>query len=121
VRFLADMGVSYSVVLHLRKQAHDVMHLRDQGLHRLADSEIIAHAAEDGRVILTFDLDFAELAFNRRQPLPSVVIYRLSDSRPHRQIERLMAALTVAQQALESGAIVIVDDSRVRIRDLPLR
>jgi predicted nuclease of predicted toxin-antitoxin system len=121
VRFLADMGVSYSVVLHLRNQAHDVVHLRDRDMQRLADDEIVALPAEEGRVILTFDLDFAELAFNRRQPLPSIVIYRLSDQRADRQIDRLTAALMVAQSALEDGAIVIVDDGRVRIRELPLR
>ena len=88
---------------------------------RLADDEIVSLAAEEERTILTFDLDFAELAFNRRQPLPSIVIYRLSDQRAYKQIERLTAALMVARPALENGAIVIVDDGKVRIRDLPLR
>jgi len=120
VRFLADMGVSYSVVLHLREQGHDIVHLRDEGLQRLADDEIVARAADDRRVILTFDLDFAELVFNRRSALPSVVIFRLSDQRPHRQIERLIAALVVARMDLEAGAIVVVDDGRVRIRQLPV-
>ena len=121
MRFLADMGVSYSVVLHLRKQAHDVVHLRDEGLQRSADEDVVARAADERRIVLTFDLDFAELAFNRRSTFPSVVIYRLTDQRPQRQIERLMAALLVAKQALETGAIVIVDDTRVRIRELPLK
>jgi predicted nuclease of predicted toxin-antitoxin system len=121
VRFLADMGVSYSVVLHLRNQAHDVVHLRDEGLQRLTDAEILVRAAAEQRIVLTFDLDFAELAFKGRSAFPSIVIYRLTDQRPQHQIERLMAALIVAKQPLESGAIVIVDDTRVRIRDLPLR
>lgn len=115
------MGVSYSVVLHLRKQAHDVIHLRDEGLQRLSDEEIVARAAGEQRIVLTFDLDFAELAFNRRSPFPSVVIYRLTDQRPHRQIDRLMAAILVAKPALEAEAIVIIDDTRVRIRELPLK
>ncbi len=115
------MGVSYSVVLHLRERGHDAVHLRDKGLQRLPDEEIIAQAANEKRIVLTFDLDFAELAFNSRLAFPSVLIYRLSDQRPHRQIERLMAALLVAGSALELGAIVVVDDSRVRIRQLPVK
>jgi predicted nuclease of predicted toxin-antitoxin system len=40
VRFLADMGVSQGVVEWLRSAGHDAMHLRDEGLHRLANGEI---------------------------------------------------------------------------------
>lgn len=57
MRFLADMGVSYSVVLHLRLKGHDVVHLRDIGMQRMPDEEIFAQAIDEGRVILTFDLD----------------------------------------------------------------
>jgi predicted nuclease of predicted toxin-antitoxin system len=74
MRFLADMGVSYSVVLHLRSQNHDVVHLREVGLQRLADRDILSRAADEQRIVLTFDLDFAELAFNSRLALPSVII-----------------------------------------------
>jgi predicted nuclease of predicted toxin-antitoxin system len=61
VRFLADMGVSYSVVLHLRSAGHDVVHLREIGMQRMRDEQIFARARNEARVILTFDLDFAVL------------------------------------------------------------
>ena len=120
MRFLADMGVSYSVALDLRLNGHDVVHLRDIGMQRLSDEEIFARAIDEGRVILTFDLDFARLVFDSRALFPSVVIHRLADARAHRQIERLTVALRVAALALEAGAVVIVDDMRVRIRELPI-
>jgi predicted nuclease of predicted toxin-antitoxin system len=120
VRFLADMGVSYSVVLHLRQQGYDIVHLRDIGAHRMPDEAIFAQANRERRVILTFDLDFARLVFDARAAFPSVIIYRLTDSRTHHQIERLMAALRIATMALEAGAVVVVDDNRVRIRELPI-
>ena len=37
MRFLLDMGVHLGVVSWLREEGHDVTHLRDEGLHRLAD------------------------------------------------------------------------------------
>lgn len=120
MRFLADMGVSYSAVLHLRLNGHDVVHLRDIGMQRMPDEEIFTRAVHEGRVILTFDLDFARLVFDARAAFPSVVIYRLTDARAHHQIERLTAALRVATLALEAGAVVVVDDTRVRIRELPI-
>jgi hypothetical protein len=42
VRFLADMGVSYSVALDLRLNGHDVVHLRDIGMQRMSDEGIFA-------------------------------------------------------------------------------
>jgi inosine/xanthosine triphosphate pyrophosphatase family protein len=48
------------------------------------------------------------------------VIFRLIDTRVHRVIERLAVALQNASEAMASGAIVVVDDSRIRVRDLPI-
>jgi predicted nuclease of predicted toxin-antitoxin system len=62
MRFLADMGVSQQVVQWLRKNGHDVTHLRDEGLQNLPDSNIFDKAHSERRVILTFDLDFGEIA-----------------------------------------------------------
>jgi predicted nuclease of predicted toxin-antitoxin system len=44
MRFLADMGVSQRVVTWLREQGHDAIHLRDEGLQRLANGDIFTKA-----------------------------------------------------------------------------
>jgi hypothetical protein len=61
MKFLADMGLARSTVAFLRAQGHDAVHLRDQGLQRLEDEEIIEKARAEGRVILTHDLDFGRI------------------------------------------------------------
>jgi predicted nuclease of predicted toxin-antitoxin system len=114
------MGVSLSVVHYLRAEAHDAVHLREIGLQRALDSEIFALASEKRRTILTFDLDFAEIAATAGLSLPSVVIFRLNDTRVHYLIERLAAALANTSSAIEAGAVIIVDDSRIRVRELPI-
>ena len=62
MRSLADMGVAGRVVGWLRREGHDAVHLRDQGLHRLPDPEIFLKAAREERIVLTFDLDFGEIS-----------------------------------------------------------
>lgn len=62
MRFLVDMCVDVRVAEWLRSQGHDVVHLSDQGLHRLANGEIFWKAASENRAVLTFDLDFSEIA-----------------------------------------------------------
>ncbi|MBI2508752.1 MAG: DUF5615 family PIN-like protein [Betaproteobacteria bacterium] len=47
MRFLVDMCVDVRVAEWLRSQGHDAVHLRDQGLQRLADGEIFRKAASE--------------------------------------------------------------------------
>lgn len=62
MRFLADMGVDVRVVRWLRDQGHNAIHLRDEGLHRVPNGEIFEKGIAENRVLLTFDLDFGEVA-----------------------------------------------------------
>jgi predicted nuclease of predicted toxin-antitoxin system len=61
MRSVADMGISNRVILWLRKQGHDAVHLRDEGLQRLPNGQIFRKAIEENRIVLTFDLDFGEI------------------------------------------------------------
>jgi len=56
VRFLADMGVAVPIVEELRRQGHDALHLRDEGLQRSPDQQILDKAIAEDRILLTFDL-----------------------------------------------------------------
>ena len=120
MRFLADMGVAISVVEWLRDQGHDAVHLREEGLQRMADDKIFRKAIAENRVLLTFDLDFGEIvAFSGRQKA-EVVLFRLQNTRTPHIIERLKVVLREAAAALEQGAVVVVEESRFRIRRLPI-
>jgi predicted nuclease of predicted toxin-antitoxin system len=120
MRFLADMGVALRVVRHLRASGHDALHLAEQGLQRLPDRDIFAKARAEGRIVLTFDLDFADVAAAAGTTLPSVVIFRLGNAGADFVIERLTAAVDSAGPMLLSGAIVAVEDGRIRVRSLPI-
>ena len=120
MRFLADMGVAMRVVESLRDEGHDVLHLREQGLQRLPDEQIFRKAIAEDRTVLTFDLDFAEIvAFSRLQKT-SVILFRLQNTRTPRVIERPKVALHQSGAILERGAVVVVEESRIRVRRLPI-
>jgi len=119
VRFLADMGVSLRTVTWLREHGHDAVHVREQGLQRASDGQILRTAAEDARM-LTMDLDFGYLLAVTGGRTPSVIIFRLSDERAEMINSRLQDVLPRCRQALEEGAIVSVGDQTARVRKLPL-
>ncbi len=120
MRFLADMGVSLRVVEWLRTQGDDVVHLREQGLHKLADGKIFDKATAEDRVILTFDLDFGEIVALSRGSRTSVILFRLRNARTENVIARLRPVLAESSEALGRGAVVIVEDGRHRVRLLPV-
>ena len=120
MRFLCDMGVSAKVVEWLRSQGHESTHLRDEGLQTLDDRAIFAKAIAENRVIVTFDLDFGEIAAMSGGQIASVIVFRLRNTRTEHVIHRLHEALSRTAAALERGAIVMVEEGRVRVRRLPI-
>src|SRR5437870_1818252 len=119
MRFLADMGVSSQVTEWLQSLRYDTIHLRDQGLTRLPDRQIFDKAFLEKRIILTRDLDFGEILALSQGRVISVILFRLNNTTSEFVIQRLSVVLADAKQALEAGAIVVVEDARHRIRRLP--
>ena len=120
MRFLADMGVHLQVVEWLRREGHDVVHLRDEGLQRLPNGAIFDKAISENRVILTFDLDFGEIAALSRTRKASVILFRLHNARGNHVMSRLAAILDASKPALEKGAVILVEEARHRVRYLPV-
>lgn len=121
MRFLADMGVSVTTVQALRAAGHETMHLREEGLIRLPDAEIAAKALRERRIVLTFDLDFGNILAAARGAAPSVIIFRLRNQTPAAVNPRLLRVIANCAADLSSGAIIIVEDDRYRVRRLPIR
>ena len=120
MRFLADAGILPRTVEFLRLCGHDAVHVRELALQRATDRELIDKARADSRVLLTFDLDFGEILALGVVDHPSVVIFRLTNERADAVNRRLEVVLAEQAEALNSGALVLVEDARYRVRRLPI-
>ena len=79
------------------------------------------YAAKHDMVVITADLDFGEMLAFTKHNKPSVMIFRLKDPSPEHVNSMLSSILLEIGEALEKGSIVIIEDHRVRIRELPLK
>ena len=120
MRLLADLHISPRTVQFLRSLGHDVLRVADLLPATASDETIVERAAQDQRVILTQDLDMtAIIALSRRQ-YPSLVTLRLSSVRIEFVNTVLQRTLPILEQDLLQGTLVTIEDSRVRLRRLPL-
>jgi predicted nuclease of predicted toxin-antitoxin system len=93
LRFLADENIPQAVILSLRSRGIDVAAVQEACLGA-SDAEVLALAASERRVLLTFDKDFGALARLPGPPRPAgVVLFRLSLARP------LKSAASIAESA----------------------
>ena len=121
MRFLADAGISPKTVEFLRQLGHQAEHVRALNMQRAPDADIVERARVDGSVVVTFDLDFGDILALGILDRPSVIILRLSDERSESVNARLGVVLNERVMELESGSLVVIEDSRYRLRRLPLR
>lgn len=120
MNFLLDMGISPGVMPVLRGLGHNASHLHVERLHRLTDSQILDKARAEGAIVLTHDLDFGTLLAASREALPSVIIFRLADMRPENVGRHLLSIIARYADDLERGALLSVNERRVRLRPLPI-
>jgi predicted nuclease of predicted toxin-antitoxin system len=119
MKFLLDMGLARSTAEHLRQGGHDAVHLREQGLQRLPDQDIVDKAVREGRIILTHDLDFGRIVALSQAQQPSVVTFRLEDMRAVRVNQYLQEIITRFAGELRQGALISVSEQGIRVRRLP--
>ena len=70
-------------------------------------------------MLLTRDLDFGEIHVRSANARVGVVIFRVADARASRIVPRLAEVLREAGPALETGAAVMVEEARLRVRRSP--
>ena len=122
MRFLLDQNLSPLLVELLAHLGHDAVHVRQLGMSRASDAEIMATARDDNRVVVSGDTDFGELLARTNAASPSLVLFRRQGQRRAAELAALLDAnLNAVVADLDAGAVVVIDADRVRIRRLPLR
>jgi predicted nuclease of predicted toxin-antitoxin system len=121
VKFLADMPISPKTVAFLRSLGHEALRASERGLDRAKDESIVEFARANGMVILTMDLDFTAILARTQAQGPSTILFRLRNPTVEQVNRRLQELLPQAESQLQAGAIVIVEEERMRMRQLPIR
>ncbi|MBN1443095.1 MAG: DUF5615 family PIN-like protein [Planctomycetes bacterium] len=120
MRFLVDNSLSPRMTRALAEQGHEAVHVRDIGLATASDDIVFTEAAREDRVILAQDVDFGTILALRGDSRPSVVSFRCRLKSADRLLALLVRTLPLVESDLASGSLVVVQDSRIRVRRLPI-
>jgi predicted nuclease of predicted toxin-antitoxin system len=117
MRLIVDENMPGSVVRGLRDRGHDVLSVKES-LRGQDDEGILARAQAEGRLVVTQDKDFGELAF--RCGLPAgcgIILFRLAGRDPDQDVARMLAA--IESRTDWAGHFAVVTEDLVRVRALP--
>jgi predicted nuclease of predicted toxin-antitoxin system len=115
--FLADENFPLLSVRKLRNQGLDVTWI-SEGNFGIPDSEVLRIAENEGRIILTFDMDFGELVFKHKHKAASgIVLLRLVPGYPAEPADIIISLLGESSISL-SNKFTVVERDYIRQRPL---
>ena len=120
IKLLIDMNLSPDWVPVLTRGGWPAIHWSAVGDPRASDRTIMDWAAKHEHVVFTHDLDFGAMLALSHATGPSVIQVRADDVLPNHLERLVLAALNQHEADLASGSLVVVDESRSRVRILPI-
>lgn len=120
MKILVDMNLSPDWVGVFAKHGITAIHWSSIGDPKAEDTELIDWARANNHILFTHDLDFGTTLALTHAESPSVIQVRTQDVTPAHLETVVVEVLQNHESLLETGALVVLDEGRSRVRILPL-
>ena len=115
MRVLADHDVPTDVVEVLRGEGHDVQRAYEAGLDRVSDDALFTHAQKTGRLLLTFDQDFGNIARFPPERSAGIVLVLIAGMSKDTIIERVRWFFASTRASRVPRKLFLIDRTQVRL------
>ncbi len=117
MKFKTDENLPIEVAITLREARFDAETVLDEALSGTADEILAAHARSEARVLVTLDLDFANIQAYPPCRHAGIIVLRLNRQDKASVVALLRRAIPVLQQRSPVGELWIVQHDRIRFRE----
>ena len=116
IKFLVDECVGLPTIILLRKLGYSVITVGETNLRGKTDLEILKWAIKEKRILITEDIDFANILLYPPKTHCGIIVLRFR----HKEEEKIHITLTHLLKELKpdefKGSLIIVDEDKYRIR-----
>src|SRR3954471_9010048 len=119
VKLKLDENISRYLKQSLAGYGHDVATAADEGLLAQPDTAVAAACRAESRMLLTLDIEFADLRLYPPGSHAGMVVFRPRSFGPLAVNRELQASVQATHLAVLMGCVVIVEPGRVRVRRPP--
>jgi predicted nuclease of predicted toxin-antitoxin system len=120
MKILVDMNLSPVWVSAFAEVGIEAVHWSEIGDPGAADAVLMDWARINSHVVFTHDLDFGTALALTQLNGPSIIQVRTHDVTPNYLLKTILDIVQQNKLTLESGALIVVDEARSRLRILPL-
>ena len=120
MKLLLDQGLPRTAAALLNTAGINTVHVGDIGYAAAEDAAILQLGKDQHRVVVTLDADFHALLALSGATEPSVIRIRIEGLRAAELATLLQVVLALCGEDLEQGAVVTIQEGRLRVRRLPL-
>lgn len=120
MKLLIDMNLAPAWAEIFQQAGHEAFHWSTIGAPNAPDTEVFAYAYRHDCIIFTHDLDFGAILAATGHTQPSVIQVRTQDVTPGHLKNLVLTALRQFEEALSQGALITIDEDKLRVRILPL-
>jgi predicted nuclease of predicted toxin-antitoxin system len=117
MKFKVDENLPVDVLLLLREAGYDGVSVHDQQLFGQPDNIILKACQTEQRVLITLDLDFADIRQYPPREYAGLIILRLRRQDKKNVLNISRRLIKAFAQEDVSGRLWIVDENQIKVRD----
>ena len=120
MKFLLNMNIPRELGKRLKSKGHKTRHVGDIGMAKASDMAIIEESRKNKETIITHDLDYGNLLAFSGESTPSIILFRVRNTHIDNLFKRIVESWKEIEKSLVKGAIIVLEDTLIRIRVLPI-
>jgi predicted nuclease of predicted toxin-antitoxin system len=116
LKFKIDENLPQEVCALLQEASYDALSVLDQALGGADDPQVFQVCQKEQRVLVTLDVDFANIQAYPPQSTAGIIVLRLTRQDKPYVLNMIQNLLPILEQETPARTLWIVEEERIRIR-----